>query len=72
MSVDDPLKEDPQTMQMPLETVQLTERQMKARRTRSVAIAICLLGLVGAFYAATVVKFGPKILDRPMYIERTN
>lgn len=66
------IKTDPQAVDIEAESVTLTERQTKARRMRSIAIAVSLLGLVAAFYAATVVKFGPQILDRPMYIERTN
>ena len=66
------IKSDPHADAIENATVPLTERQAKARRMRSIAIAGSLLVLVAAFYAATVVKFGPKILDRPMYIERTN
>lgn len=46
--------------------VTLTEKQRKARRARSVAIALALFALVVIFYVATVVKFGPAILDRAM------
>ena len=48
------------------EGVTLSEEQTRARRFRSIAIALCLFGMVAAFYAATIVKFGPRILDRPM------
>lgn len=51
---------------MDQEFVTLTESQKKARRSRSVAIAIGLFALVIIFYIATIVKFGPGILDRPM------
>ena len=46
--------------------VSLTERQRKARRSRSLAIGIALAVLVVVFYVATIAKFGPGILDRPM------
>ncbi|MEO3998443.1 hypothetical protein [Mesorhizobium sp. CAU 1732] len=46
--------------------MQLTESQKKARRNRSVAIAIALASLVVIFYVITLVKFGPGILNRPM------
>lgn len=46
--------------------VTLTEKQKKARRSRSLAIAIALGALVVIFYIATIAKFGPAILDRPM------
>lgn len=54
------------TMQDKLETVELTESQKKARRSRSVAIGFALGVLVIIFYVATIVKFGPSILNRPM------
>ncbi|MFC5385257.1 hypothetical protein ACFPLB_04655 [Aquamicrobium segne] len=47
-----------------LETVDLTEKQKKARRGRSIAIGLALVGLVVVFYVATLVKFGPAILNR--------
>lgn len=42
----------------------LTDRQKRARRSRSVAIALGLGAMVVIFYVATIVKFGPAILDR--------
>ena len=49
-----------------MEFVELTEKQKKVRRRRSIAIAIVLAVLVGLFYLATIVKFGPAILQRPL------
>ena len=49
-----------------IEQVTLTEEQKKSRRRRSIAIALALFGLVVLFYVATVVKFGPAILDRSL------
>ncbi|ARP98591.1 CoxF protein [Pseudorhodoplanes sinuspersici] len=43
----------------------LTEAQKKARRTRSIAIAVCLAVLVVLFYIVTLVK-GPGVLNRPI------
>ena len=43
----------------------LTEAQKKARRTRSIAIAVCLAILVVLFYIVTLVK-GPGVLNRPI------
>jgi hypothetical protein len=43
----------------------LTEQQEKARRARSIAIALALGGLVILFYAITLVK-GPAVLIRPL------
>ncbi|UCI10341.1 hypothetical protein [Mesorhizobium sp. B1-1-8] len=41
-----------------LELVTLTERQQKARRSRSIAIGVALAALVAIFYIATMVRFG--------------
>lgn len=46
--------------------VTLTDRQRKARRSRSIAIGLALALLVVLFYVATIAKFGPGILNRPM------
>jgi hypothetical protein len=46
------------------ELVTLTESQKKARRSRSIAIGLGLFAMVVIFYVATIVKFGPAILDR--------
>lgn len=43
----------------------LTEAQKKARRMRSIAIAVCLGLLVVLFYIITLVK-GPGVLNRPI------
>ncbi len=43
----------------------LTEQQKRARRSRSIAIAISLGALVLLFYAVTLVK-GPGLLIRPL------
>jgi cell division protein FtsB len=49
-----------------METVELTEKQKRARRNRSIAIGIVLALLVILFYAATVIKIGPEIMNKPM------
>jgi len=49
-----------------METISLTERQKKAQRGRSIAIAIGLAVMVVFFYVATLAKFGPAILDKGM------
>lgn len=46
------------------EMITLTESQRKARRSRSIAIGLGLALLVVIFYVATIIKFGPAILDR--------
>ncbi len=45
--------------------VVLTEAQKRARRSRSIAIALVLAALVVLFYALTLVK-GPMVLVRPI------
>ena len=43
----------------------LTEAQKRARRSRSIAIAVSLVALVVLFYVMTLVK-GPMVLVRPI------
>ncbi len=45
--------------------IRLTEQQRRARRARSIAIAISLGVLVVLFYIVTLVK-GPGVLERPL------
>ena len=47
------------------EGVVLSEAQKRARRSRSIAIAVALAALVALFYAITLVK-GPGVLNRPL------
>jgi hypothetical protein len=47
------------------EGVVLTEAQKRARRSRSIAIALSLAALVVLFYVMTLVK-GPIVLVRPL------
>jgi len=53
-------------MMMQKDHLELTEAQKKARRQRSIALAIVLVALVVIFYVATVIKIGPEILNRPL------
>jgi hypothetical protein len=43
----------------------LTEQQLRARRTRSIALALALGALVLLFYIVTLIK-GPGVLNRPL------
>jgi hypothetical protein len=45
--------------------IKLTEQQQRARRARSIAIAVSLGVLVVLFYIVTLVK-GPGVLLRPL------
>jgi hypothetical protein len=51
--------------QKPEPGIRLTEQQQRARRARSIAIAVSLGVLVVLFYIVTLVK-GPGVLDRPL------
>lgn len=47
-----------------LETVKPTEAQIKARRSRNLAIAVALIVFVVLVYAVTIVKLGPGVVNR--------
>lgn len=49
-----------------MDSIELTEQQKKARRSRSVALAVVLAVLAVLFYVVTIIKVGPGIFDRPM------
>jgi hypothetical protein len=51
--------------QEPEPGIKLTEEQLRARRARSIAIAVSLGILVILFYIVTLVK-GPGVLMRPL------
>jgi hypothetical protein len=51
--------------QPPQDGIVLTEEQKRARRSRSMAIALSLAALVLLFYIVTLVK-GPGLLNRPL------
>jgi hypothetical protein len=51
--------------QKPERGIRLTEQQLRARRARSIAIAVSLGVLVILFYIVTLVK-GPGVLVRPL------
>ena len=53
------------TEEKPDRGIKLTERQARARRARSIAIAVALGVLVVLFYIVTLVK-GPAVLVRPL------
>lgn len=46
--------------------ITLSDKQKKARRSRNIAIGLALAVLVVIFYIATIAKFGPGVLDRPL------
>lgn len=46
--------------------IKLTDQQRKNRRSRSIAIAAVLAGLVVLFYVVTIVKMGSAFFSRPL------
>ena len=48
--------------------VRLTEEQSRARRTRSIAIAIALGAFVAVIFAVTIVRLGSNALAPPIYM----
>ena len=44
----------------------LSAEQRRRRRARSIALALVLAGFALLFYAVTIVKLGPQILNRPI------
>jgi hypothetical protein len=44
----------------------LTEEQRRRRRMRSIVLGLVLAALAVLFYAVTVVKLGPNVLNRPI------
>jgi hypothetical protein len=49
---------------MNVETVKPTEAQLKARRSRSVAIALALGAFVIVVYVVSMVRVGPAVIER--------
>lgn len=43
-----------------------SEAALRRRRTRSIAIAVALGCMALLFYAVTIAKLGPGVLNRPM------
>lgn len=44
--------------------VQLTPEEVRARRSRNIAIALALGAMVALFFAMTIVRLGGNALDR--------
>ena len=44
----------------------MSEAERKRRRSRSIAIAIALALMVVLFYAVTIAKLGPQVLNRAL------
>jgi hypothetical protein len=50
----------------PEDGIRLTEQQLRARRARSIAIALALGAFVLVIFVVTIVKLGSNVLTRPM------
>jgi len=61
----DEFTKQPVRVRKPEAGIRLTEKQQRARRARSIAIAVSLGVLVILFYIVTLVK-GPGVLVRPL------
>jgi hypothetical protein len=48
--------------------IRLTPEQLRARRARSIAIALALGAFVVVIFAVTMVKLGSGVLTRPLYM----
>jgi hypothetical protein len=46
--------------------VQPTEKQLKARRSRNIALALALIAFVVLVYVGSIVKLGPALFNRPL------
>jgi hypothetical protein len=45
---------------------QPSSEDVNRRRKRSIALALALGAMVALFYAVTIAKLGPQVLQRPM------
>ena len=45
--------------------IRLTEQQLRARRARSIAIALALVAFVVVIFVVTIVKLGGNVLTQP-------
>jgi hypothetical protein len=50
----------------PEDGIRLTEQQLRARRARSIAIALALGAFVVVIFFVTIVKLGSNVLTQPM------
>jgi hypothetical protein len=53
-------------IQKPEQGIRLSEQQLRARRSRSIAIALALGAFVVVIFFVTMVKLGGNVLTRPM------
>ena len=63
------LRKPPANEPRPRDGIRLTEEQLRARRTRSIAIALALGAFVAVIFAVTIVRLGSGALQRPIYMQ---
>ncbi len=63
------LRKPPTNDEWPRGGVRLTEEQLRARRARSIAIALALGAFVVVLFAVTIVRLGSNVLTRPIYMQ---
>ena len=63
------LRKPPTNGEWPRGGVRLTEEQLRARRTRSIAIALALGAFIVVIFAVTMVRLGSRVLMRPLYVQ---
>jgi hypothetical protein len=63
------LRKPPANEPWPPSGIRLTEEQLRARRTRSIAIALALGAFVAVIFAVTIVRLGSGALQRPLYMQ---
>jgi hypothetical protein len=63
------LRRPPTNEQGPRGGIRLTEEQLRARRTRSIAIALALGAFVVVIFAVTIVRLGSNVLKPPIYMQ---
>lgn len=54
--------------QRPTDRIRLTEEQLRARRARSIAIALALGAFVAVIFAVTIVRLGSNVFTGPDYM----
>jgi hypothetical protein len=57
---------DSADQRQPETSIKLTEQQLRARRARSIAIALALGAFVVLVFVVTLVRLGSNVLTRPM------
>ena len=65
----DELRKPPADEPWPQGGIRLNEEQLRARRTRSIAIALALGAFVAVIFAVTIVRLGSAALQRPIYMQ---